>query len=608
MANPTIYIGSKFDAKGFKKAESAVGKLNKNLKSLAGTFGILYGTKQIVAFGKASLKAFTEDDKAAKLLGQTLKNTGNALAGKGAESFIAKLEKTAAVSDDQLRPAFTNLLNSTRDYKTSQQELNLALNIAAGTGKDVVTVSAALSKAYAGNATALTRLGTGISKTVLLSGDMNKINEELAKLFAGQSAVAAGTFAGKLNALTIAGHNAMEVIGKGLVQALTEASGSFSNATTEIGRYAQVISDTIIDVGRSTRYLGAVLGFIWKGPTQALKDYKNTLAELQAQHQLDFAPATGTPSSAMAIMAKESRAADKAATKKLATDKKSAAAKLLADKKAAALKLALSKGAAAFDLDKIQLIAALKMNIDEGTQKRLLLLQALQGTDNDLIMKRLRELADFTENADLRKLAGLKTITDAQLKALSDTLIAEVDAINKSKMSQDDKNKAIMEALNKYDAAIKAQGGATADQSDNLRILQIRNIMAIATAQTIADKQKQDALELYLRTMGMNTRAITPLDGGGGFFAGGGFSPPTMGGGNGTGGTSSDWIDYSQTSSDLAAQQFGSGGTTIIAPTVLPVVLTDGAGFQSAIQQQLQILARDGKSTAATSGLLNQFL
>ena len=277
-------------------------------------------------------------------------------------------------------------------------------------------------------------------------------------------------------------------------------------------------------------------------------------------------------------------------------------------KKTAALKLALSKGNAAFDLSSIQIQAALKQTIDEDTRKRLLLMQALQGEDYDLIKRRLTELAEFTQNADLRKLAGLKTITDAQLKALSDTLIAEVDAINKSKMSQDDKNKAIMEALNKYDAAIKAQGGATADQSDNLRILQIRNIMAIATAQAIADKAKQDALELYLRTMGMNTRAITPLDGGGSFFPGGGFSPSTMGGGNGTGGTSSDWIDYSQTSENLAAQQFGSGGTTVIAPTVLPVVLTDGAGFQSAIQQQLQILARDGASTAATSGLVNQFL
>jgi len=240
----------------------------------------------------------------------------------------------------------------------------------------------------------------------------------------------------------------------------------------------------------------------------------------------------------------------------------------------------------------------------------LLLLQALQGDDNDLIMKRLKELADYTQNADLRKLAGLKTITDAQLKALNDTLIAEVDAINKSKMSQDEKNKAIMEALNKYDAAVKAQGGATADQSDNLRILQIRNILAISTAQAIADKQKQDALELYLRTLGINTRAITPLDGGGGFFAGGGFSPPMISGGNGTGGTDSGgYFDYSAaTSADLAAQQFGGGATTTINNITVEGTVVDSAGLLAAIQGGVQTINRNGSSLSGVAGILATYL
>ena len=179
-------------------------------------------------------------------------------------------------------------------------------------------------------------------------------------------------------------------------------------------------------------------------------------------------------------------------------------------------------------------------------------------------------------------------------------------------MSQDDKNKAIMEALNKYDAAVKAQGGATADQSDNLRVLQIRNILAIATAQALADKQKQDALDLYMKTLGLSPGKSIATNGG--------YKPPTLAeaiGIGAIGGTMASSITTNNSSmgtgsnmspANLAAQQFGSGGTTVIAPTVLPVVLTDGAGFQSAIQQQLQILARDGKSTAATSGLLNQFL
>lgn len=612
MANPTIYIGSKFDAKGFKQAESATSKLNKSIKQLAGTFGLAYGTKAIISFGKASLKAFVDDDKAAKALGQTIKNTGNLFAGKGAESFIAKLEATAAVSDDQLRPAFTNLLNSTRDYRLSQKELNLALDIAAGTTKDVVSVSAALAKAYAGNTGALGKLGTGISKATLATGDMVAINKELSSLFAGQAKIAADSYAGSLDKLTIAGNNAKEVIGKGIVQALTEANGGFNNSSAEIAKFAKVISDLIIDIGRLFRLVAAIptpLEFLAK-PGQGLANYNNVLKELQAQRNMDFAPATGTPSGAMAIMAKESRLANKSATDRMKADKKAAAAKIAADKKAAAVKLALSKGAAAFDLDKIQLIAALKMNIDEDTRKRLLLLQALQGDDNDLIMKRLKELADYTQNADLRKLAGLKTITDAQLKALNDTLIAEVDAINKSKMSQDDKNKAIMEALNKYDAAVKAQGGATADQSDNLRILQIRNIMAIATAQAIADKQKQDALELYMRTLGLNTRAITPLDGGGGFFAGGGFSPPMISGGNGTSGTDSGgYFDYSAaTSADLAAQQFGGGGSTTINNITVEGTVVDSAGLLAAIQGGVQTINRNGSSLSGVAGILATYL
>ena len=120
---------STWNNSGIKQAEKSIGKFEKNLGKLARTLGLTFSAVAVVAFGKASVKAFLADDKAAKALGQTLKNTGNELAGKGANSFIDKLQRATGVSDGQLRPALTNLLNSTRDYKTSQQELNLALDI-----------------------------------------------------------------------------------------------------------------------------------------------------------------------------------------------------------------------------------------------------------------------------------------------------------------------------------------------------------------------------------------------------------------------------------------------------------------------------------------------
>ena len=64
-----IKIGSSFDAKGFKQAETATQKLNSGVKNLARTFGVAFGTAAVVAYGKASVKAFIEDDNAARSLG-----------------------------------------------------------------------------------------------------------------------------------------------------------------------------------------------------------------------------------------------------------------------------------------------------------------------------------------------------------------------------------------------------------------------------------------------------------------------------------------------------------------------------------------------------------
>ena len=71
-----ILIGSKFDAKGFKQAETAADKLGKNVKNLAKSFGLAFGTAQVIAFGKAAVRAAAADEKAQKQLALALKNVG----------------------------------------------------------------------------------------------------------------------------------------------------------------------------------------------------------------------------------------------------------------------------------------------------------------------------------------------------------------------------------------------------------------------------------------------------------------------------------------------------------------------------------------------------
>jgi hypothetical protein len=90
----------------------------------------------------------------------------------------------------------------------------------------------------------------------------------------------------------------------------------------------------------------------------------------------------------------------KAAAAKAKADKAAAAAKIAADKKAAANATKLAKAKSIFDLDRIQIEAALKGKISEEEKIRLLLLQAIADEDADkaeTLSKKLEEIQKKNE-------------------------------------------------------------------------------------------------------------------------------------------------------------------------------------------------------------------
>ena len=348
--------------KAFKQADTAVTKLNKSVKSLASTFGIAFGTTAVVAFAKASVRAFIQDDNAARSLGVTLKNlgleTGNT--SKYVNEMISNLEKQTGVLDDQLRPAMDRLLRATGSVSKATTLLGLALDISAGTGKDLTTVSQGLQKAFLGNNASLGRLGVGLSKAELASSSFEEIQLRLSELFAGQASSAAESYAGQLNKLTIAGNNAKEVIGKGIIQALTESSGSFNNATTDIEKYAEAISNLIVDFGRFFRLSNAVPSIfeLLTDPVSAIKNFDKVADEIDAQIAKQNALAMGkNPIQSGSYLSTQKKITA------LTKEQQKATAKILADKRLTLAldkaNLALAKGTDVFDLDKIQLNAAL---------------------------------------------------------------------------------------------------------------------------------------------------------------------------------------------------------------------------------------------------------
>jgi len=409
MANLIVSAIAKWNGKDFTKAQKQTNAFQKSVGNLAKTFVGLYSATKIAQFGKSSVKAFLADDKAAKALGKTLDNTGNSFAKIGVEKFIASLQKQTGVLDDQLRPAFQQLLVATGSVTKAQDGLSVALDVAAGTSSDVVTTSKAISRAYAGNTTALAKLIPGIDKTVLASKDLNAINKELTRLFGGQAAVAAGTYAGQMDILKASAEDAKETIGKGLVTAIELLSNgqSLDTATDKMDSLAQSIAEVTIGLGSVIKKLGLLegknsklnaLAFFGIGPsiiTSAIrKEGKNIISN----------KAAGAP----VLDPKQLMAQDKAAKAKAAADKKAldAAKKLAAlTKKAEMDKLALKKAGSTFDLAQIQIQAALKYAIDNETRLRLLLQKAL--LDEDVAAAAKLQAALIANEAKTKELANL---------------------------------------------------------------------------------------------------------------------------------------------------------------------------------------------------------
>ena len=391
-----IDIAAEFTGKkAFDKADTSTQKLTRSVKTLAKGFLGVFAIQKLVSYSKASVKAFAEDDAAAKSLGMTLKNLGLAYGANvgTVNGFINRLEAQTGVLDDELRPAMDRLLRATGDVAKSQELLNLSLDIAAGTGKSVTQVSQSLQKAYLGQTAAIGRLGVGISKADLATGNFEDIQKRLVALFAGQAASAADTYQGSLDKLTVAGNNAKETIGKGLVDALNILSGASTVDPTvsAIDRIANSMADATKDAAKFIKVMQTLFSDL---------SFFNNPATTAEALRIKMGTGFTTP---MSISSQDTQRADKlaadaakkAAAAKIKADKLAAANKIKADKLAAANKAKLDKAAAVFDLQKIQIAAALKGKISEEERTRLLLMQAIEegnAEKAEILQKKLEDI------------------------------------------------------------------------------------------------------------------------------------------------------------------------------------------------------------------------
>jgi hypothetical protein len=533
MANIIIDIAAEFTGnKAFKSAETSTDKLTKNIKNMAKTLGVAFSATAVLNYAKASVKAAAADEKAQKQLALALKNVGLGRDAAVAEGFIQKLQSEFGVVDDKLRPAYQQLAVATQNTAQSQKLLQIALDISASTGRDLASVTGAISKAYLGNNTALGKLGVGISKADLKAKSFDEIMNQLSTTFAGAATASANTFQGSMDKLSVASANVQEIIGKGIIESLKILGEDSTVDELAVGMedFATAISESIQGLAILIDQIKGI-GNLPFGGAGAIFDIDKLFKFTMIPYLRSLAKgankgSANDPAAGLAHLAEleaKYTAATLGSSKKLTAEElKQLKAKQL---KAAIDKanLALGKGSNVFDMEKIQLAAAEKSAAEQlgkvTSQAQLLQItndlarlevkQSILALEEAIASKDVAAITNATNklNADL-KILGVLTNQDLKLRDIKSILdsILPKDLIN-------------LANLDSAIAKLKMIGGGTATSTS-----------AVAST-TTGTPSLLDALA---------AGSFVPIVGGGGYsstagnYASSGFPGSAMGGGGNT--------------------------------------------------------------------------
>jgi hypothetical protein len=237
---------------------------------------------------------------------------------------------------------------------------------------------------------------------------MDKIMGELNSKFAGQAAARLDTYAGKMSLLSVAAADAQEIIGKGLVDALTALSSdqSIESLSDDMTNLAKGIADVVGGIGELAKAIKTV------GNAPGIKQLLDVLT---ATNIFSLTSKLGSLDKQPGQLPfNQQRSAGRISAKQLQTEDR------LAKAKAAELATLQKKNAIEnknveelkkkFDLERIGINAALNNATDEETKLRLKSQLAILDNNEALAKKLLAELEAaeaLRKLAEQAKLAGM---------------------------------------------------------------------------------------------------------------------------------------------------------------------------------------------------------
>jgi hypothetical protein len=421
-------------------------KLSNQTKAfgLTSTLSIGAATAALTAYTKKALTAAIADQRAQASLAQTLKNLGQAYATDEVTRYIDALQRATGTSEDLLRPAFERLVRATGDITEAQKLLNLTLDLSAATGKTVSQTSFTLTRAYNGQLTSLKKLGINLSEAEIKSKDFMAVQSKLNAMFSGTAAVAASTYAGQLNILKVSADEAADVIGIALIESISSLSGQngIKDLAGQMESLAQSTANVITNLGKIAKFgkdiapvaatLGAVaLAFVSIGTGGGVLVAAAALSRILTSAK--FLGALGLIGGIFALKQDFSGPKPNVANRNENRARAEQAAKAAKDRK---LEIAdrtkivkLTKAQAAneklkrmFDMDAIQLAAALQGKLSKEDEARVKALQALKTEDKNDDIRALQELEAAKREATFDEIARMKSVVEESKKSNAEIL------------------------------------------------------------------------------------------------------------------------------------------------------------------------------------------
>jgi hypothetical protein len=431
---------------GLTGAVKELKKLSNQTKAfgLTSTLSIGAATAALTAYTKKALTAAIADQRAQASLAQTLKNLGQAYATDEVTRYIDALQRATGTSEDLLRPAFERLVRATGDITEAQKLLNLTLDLSAATGKTVSQTSFTLTRAYNGQLTSLKKLGINLSEAEIKSKDFMAVQSKLQAMFSGTAAVAASTYAGQLNILKVSADEAADVIGIALIKSISSLSGQngIKDLANQMESLAQSTANVITNLGKIAKFgkeiapiaatLGAIaLAYVSIATGGAALGAAAALTRILTSAK--FLGALGLIGGIFALKQDFSGPKPNVANRnenRARAEQAAKAAKARKDEIKDRTKIisltkqqtANERLARTFNLDAIQLAAALQGKLSKEDEARVKALQALKTEDKNDDIRALQELEAAKREATFDEIARMKSVVEESKKSNAEIL------------------------------------------------------------------------------------------------------------------------------------------------------------------------------------------